>query len=100
MMLRTSCETTKEKKMSRLLDRSSERDVASHVLEAVTELGLLNHELIPGVLRAAFRLAEDASDPNRALDEGAELWADGFPPVGEDHEDGARYRGWRDDSMV
>ena len=65
--------------MPQLLDRHSEGEVAAAVLGAVDGLGLLNHEIIPGLLKAAFRLAEMTSDPDKALDEAATLWADGFP---------------------
>lgn len=66
--------------MTRILDRTSEGEVASRALEIVDDLGLMNHEAISGLLKAAFRLAESTSVPEQALDEAASLFADGFPP--------------------
>lgn len=68
----------------RLLNKGRANELGETVLDALEELGYEAEELIPALVCAAYKLANMTAVPEQALDEAAELLADGFPEEGEE----------------
>lgn len=62
--------------MAKLLDRSTEDEVAELLIEALEDVGFGPEEAIPGLIQAAILLAEQTIDPEQALDEASNQLAD------------------------
>lgn len=63
--------------MARVLDQSLDSEVANGIIEALDDAGYTAEEAIPGLILAVSILAEQTGDPEAALDEAANLLADG-----------------------
>lgn len=63
--------------MRALLDKFSQQTVADIVIEAIEEGGFSPEEAIPGLVSAILDFAGLTADPEQALDEAANLLADG-----------------------
>lgn len=65
------------------LDQSKDGEIATAVVEVLTEAGYSAEEAIPGLIQAVLLLAESIPDTDGALDEAANLLADG--PAGDEY---------------
>lgn len=63
--------------MRMILIRDEEAQVAEILVDALEEAGFEPEEAIPGLIMAAKLIAEVTSDPEQALDEAANILADG-----------------------
>lgn len=63
--------------MNKLLNNDSAGVISTAVLDALDEVGFGASEGIPGLILAIYRLADQTGDPEQALDEAANLLADG-----------------------
>ena len=70
--------------MASALDRSQENEVAKQLLELMDELGYTPEEFIPGLMVAAYELAERTEDPDLVVDLAIAVLEDG--PVEDDDE--------------
>jgi hypothetical protein len=62
---------------TRILDRGEDVAVAGVVIDAADEAGYTAEEIIPGLVLAIYLLARKVPDTEGALDEAANLLADG-----------------------
>ena len=63
--------------MSRILITDKDAEVANVIVDALQEAGFEPEEAIPGLVVAISALAEVTSNPEQALDEVANMIADG-----------------------
>lgn len=63
--------------MRKILDKSYDTSIAEAIMECLDDLGFSPEEAIPGMIQTVFLLAEKTGDPEEALDEAADMLADG-----------------------
>lgn len=69
------------------LKRRYEKAIAETVLGALDQGSWLDEEMIPGLMYAAYLLAEKNNKSEILIEEGEELWRDGFMEYVDEEED-------------